>query len=133
MRPGAASTSSRRCGHGTDRNGSAFPPGYTLNDLGDDVRDYYNTLRHFMSGGDATEMNQDEIKAPFSYRYWAFMKWVADLRARLNFQTVLPVYTVFDKDGTVVTDKDFTDMFHQVHHVWHPNGVGTGWTTPTPF
>jgi hypothetical protein len=115
-------------------NGSPFPGGTTLNSLGTDVRNYYNALRHFInSSGDATELNQDEIKAPFSYRYWAFMKWVSDLRKRLTFVPVLPVYTVYDRDGTILTDKDFTDVFHQVHHVWHPNGVGTGWTTPTPY
>jgi hypothetical protein len=115
-------------------NGSPFPAGTTLNSLGTDVRNYYNALRHFSNaGGDATELNQDEIKAPFSYRYWTFMKWVSDLRKRLTFVPVLPVYTVYDKDGTILSDKDFTDVFHQVHHVWHPNGVGTGWTTPTPY
>jgi hypothetical protein len=114
-------------------NGSPFPAGMTLNSLGTEIRNYYNALRHFNNGGDATELNQDEIKAPFSYRYWALMKWASDLRKRLTFVPVLPVYTVYDKDGTILTDKDFTDVFHQVHHVWHPNGVGTAWTTPTPY
>ena len=114
-------------------NGSPFPAGTTLNSLGTDVRNYYNALRHFVDPRGRTELNQDEIKAPFSYRYWAFMKWVSDLRKRLTFIPVLPVYTVYDKDGTILTDKDFTDIFYQVHHVWHPNGVGTGWTTPTPY
>jgi len=112
-------------------NGSAFPGGWTQNDLGSAVRTYYNNMRHYFNG---TEMNQDEIKAPYSYRYFAFMKWVSDLRKRLLGQPVLPVSTVFDKDGIVLTSKDFTDIFYAVHHVWHPNGpIGTGWTTATPY
>lgn len=111
-------------------NGSAFPAGWTENELGTEVRNYYNDMRHYING---TELNQDEIKAPYSYRYWAFMKWAGDLRKRLLFETVLPVSAVYDKDGIVLTEKDFTDIFYQVHHVWHPNGVGIGWTTPTPY
>lgn len=115
-------------------NGSPFPGGWTTNNLGTDVRNYYNSLRHFLDASfNSTEMNQDEIKAPFSYRYWAFVKWASDLRKRLNFQPVIPVSTVYDKDGVILTDKDFTDLFHQVHHVWHPNGVGAPWVTPTPY
>ena len=112
-------------------NGSAFPGGWTQNDLGTAVRNYYNDMRHYING---TEMNQDEIKAPYSYRYWALMKWVSDLRKRLNGEPVIPVSIVYDKDGIVLTEKEFTDIFYQVHHVWHPNGpVGSGWTTPTPY
>lgn len=115
-------------------NGSPFPAGWTTNDLGTAVRIYYNSLRHFLDASfNATEMNQDEIKAPFSYRYWAFVKWVSDLRKRLNFQPVIPVSTVYDKDGIILTEKDFTDVFHMVHHVWHPNGVGAPWIIPTPY
>lgn len=89
-------------------------------------------MRHY-TNGDGTEMNNDEIKAPYSNRYWPFMKWVSDLRKRLLFEPVLPVSTVYDKDGIILTEKDFTDIFYQVHHVWHPNGVGAGWTTATPY
>lgn len=113
-------------------NGSAFPGGWTQNDLGTAVRNYYNDMRHFGSAGN--EMSRDEIKAPYSYRYWAFVKWVSDLRKRLFGQPVIPVSTVYDKDGTVLTEKDFMDIFYQVHHIWHPNGpLGSGWTTPTPY
>ena len=114
-------------------NGSAFPGGWTENDLGDAVRDYYNDMRHYLGTKGNTEMNADETKAPYSHRYWAFAKWMGDLRKRLLGIPVLPVSTVFDKDGIVLTEKDFTDLFYQVHHVWHPNGVGAGWTTPTPY
>jgi hypothetical protein len=115
-------------------NGSAFPGGWTENDLGTAVRNYYNQLRHYFGSEGSTEMNQDEVKAPYSNRYWAFMKWVSDLRKRLLIQPVLPVSTVYDKDGIILTDKEFTDIFYTVHHVWHPNKPpGTGWTTPTPY
>lgn len=115
-------------------NGSPFPGGWTANDLGTAVRVYYNALRHFNDASfNYTEMNQDEIKAPFSARYWAFAKWASDLRKRLNSEPVLPVAIVYDKDGTVLSEKEFLDVFHQVHHVWHPNGVGSPWVTATPY
>jgi hypothetical protein len=102
----------------------------TIDALGTSVRQYYNsTFRDSL-----TEELQDEIKAPYSYRYWAFVKWVSDLRKRVLGQPVIHVYKVFDRDGKVLSEKDFTDIFHQVHHVWHPNKPpGTGWTQPTLF
>lgn len=114
-------------------SGAPFPSTWTLNDLGTAIRTYYNDLRHFSSSFDFTEMNQDEIKAPFSYRYWAFMKWAEDLRKRFQGIPVIPVEIMYDHDGTILTDKDFTDVFHQVHHVWHPDGVGSPWVTATPY
>lgn len=117
----------------TNLNGSPFPGAWTENDLGSALRTYYNSMRHFSSSGDSTEMNADEIKAPYSYRYWEFLKWMSDLRKRLNGQPVLPVSITYDRDGTILTEKAFTDVFYDVHHVWHPNGVGLGWTTATPY
>ncbi|MBC7893293.1 MAG: hypothetical protein H7Y12_13840 [Sphingobacteriaceae bacterium] len=102
--------------------------------MGDAIRLYYNDLRHYFNPSTGDEMEiADEVKAPYSYRYWAFMKWASDLRKRLLGQPVFHIHEVYDHDGTVLTEKLFTDIFHQVHHVWHPNLVGTGWTTPTPF
>lgn len=113
-------------------NGGPFPPGWTTNDLGSAVRAYYNTLRNYVSpAGNAIEMD-DEVKAPFSYRYWAFMKWVSDLRKRLLGQPVFPVGVVYDRDGTILSEKEFADIFHQVHHVWHPNEGAPEWTQATP-
>lgn len=102
----------------------------TTEDLGTSVREYYNgTFRILL-----TDELADEVKAPYSYRYWAFMKWASDLRKRVMGQPVIHVHKVFDRDGTVLSEKDFTDIFHQVHHIWHPNGpIGGGWTEPTPF
>jgi hypothetical protein len=102
----------------------------TTEALGTGLRQYYNnTYRNSL-----TDELQDEVKACFSYRYWAFVKWMSDLRKRVLVQPVIHVHKVFDRDGTVLSDKDFTDIFHQVHHVWHPNGpIGSGWTQVTPF
>jgi hypothetical protein len=61
------------------------------------------------------------------------MKWVVDLRTRLLGLPVLPVGIVYDRDGTILSEKDFTDYFNQVHHVWHPNAGEPSWTTATPF
>lgn len=109
--------------------GAGALPG-TTDALGTSVREYYNaTYRVSLTG----EM-EDEVKAPYSYRYWAFVKWASDLRKRVLGLPVLHVHKVFSADGTVLSEKDFTDIFHQVHHIWHPNGpVGSGWTEATPF
>ena len=114
---------------------SAVVPGFgplpgTTDALGTSVRQYYNSTYRIS----LTDELNDEVKAPFSYRYWAFMKWVSDLRKRVLGLPVIHVHKVFDRDGTVLSEKDFTDIFHQVHHVWHPNGpIGSGWTQATPF
>src|SRR5688500_8123681 len=56
----------------------------TTNELGTSVRQYYNsTLRISL-----TDELADEVKAPYSYRYWAFMRWVSDLRRRVLGQPV---------------------------------------------
>jgi len=118
-----------------DAEQSATVPGAgplpaTTEALGTSVRLYYNSTYRIS----ATDELADEVKAPYSYRYWAFMKWVSDLRKRVLVQPVIHVHKVFDRDGTVLSEEDFTDIFHQVHHVWHPNGpVGSGWTQATPF
>ncbi|HZD10414.1 MAG TPA: hypothetical protein VE553_03660, partial [Candidatus Binatia bacterium] len=102
----------------------------TTEALGTSVRQYYNSTYRVS----LTQELDDEVKAPYSYRYWAFMKWVSDLRRRVLGQPVIHVHKVFDRDGTVLSEKDFTDIFHQVHHIWHPNGpVGSGWIQATPF
>lgn len=112
----------------------SFPAGWTLNDLGTAIRTYYNDLRNF-NDGRTTELD-DEIKSPFSYRYWAFMKWAANLRTRFLVQPVFPTGTVYDRDGTILTEKEFCDHFNKVHHVWHPDSDAeagaTSWTEPTP-
>ncbi|MGH2558693.1 MAG: hypothetical protein ACRDJH_06485, partial [Thermomicrobiales bacterium] len=93
---------------------------------------YYNQVRNYFSpSGDGMELD-DEIKTPYSYRYWAFVTWIGDLRKRLLGQPVFPVSPVYDRDGTILSDKEFTDIFHQVHHVWHPNGGVASWTQATP-
>lgn len=102
----------------------------TTEALGTGVRHYFNDSFRSV----VTAELEDEIKACFSYRYWAFAKWMSDLRKRVTGQPVIHVHKVYDRDGTVLSEKDFTDIFHQVHHVWHPNGpIGSGWTQPTPF
>jgi len=113
--------------------GGPFPAGWTTNDLGNAVLPYYNTLRNFVDASRSTELD-DEVKAPFTYRYWAFMKWVSDLRKRLLGQPVFPVGVLYDRDGTILSEKEFTDIFNQTHHVWHPNsGPPSSWTEATPF
>jgi hypothetical protein len=102
----------------------------TTEALGTSLRQYYNTTYR---NGITNELD-DEIKACFSYRYWAFVKWMSDLRKRVLVEPVIHVHKLFDRDGTVLSEKDFTDIYYQVHHIWHPNGpVGSGWPEATPF
>lgn len=112
-----------------------FPAGWTLSDLGDGMRNYYNALRNSVLSGRSTELD-DEIKAPFTYRYWAFMKWASDVRKRFLGEPVFPVPIIYDRDGTILSEKEFTDHFNKVHHVWHPNAGTSGsaaeWTQETP-
>ena len=118
-----------------DSDQSATVPGAgplptTVEALGTSIRQYYND--NFRTTY-AVELG-DEVKAPQSYRYWAFMKWASDLRRRVLEQPVYHVHKVFDRDGIVLSELDFTNIFHQVHHVWHPNGpVGFVWPSTTPF
>ncbi|QCK15637.1 ferredoxin reductase domain-containing protein [Mangrovivirga cuniculi] len=83
-----------------DTDQSAIVPGEgslpaTIDELGTSIREYYNgDFRTFL----AVELD-DEVKAPQSYRYWAFMKWASDLRRRVQGQPVYYVHKVFDRDG----------------------------------
>ena len=117
-------------------SGGPFPAGWTTNNLGNAVEGYYNALRNFVDPGSQVFLEMDdEIKAPYSYRYWAFIKWVSDLRKRLLGEPVFPVGTVYDRDGTILSEKEFCDFFNQVHHIWHENagaGAPPAWTDPTP-
>src|SRR5262245_37948384 len=58
-------------------------------------------LRNRLSfvSGVAAELS-GQLKAPFSYRFWSYLKWSWQMRERFLGSTVLPVGTVLDRDGT---------------------------------
>ena len=120
-----------------DLAGGPFPGGWALDDLGTSIEGHYDTLRNYVDSGRSVEMT-DEVKAPFSYRYWAFMKWAYDLRERFEGRPVFPVSVVYDRDGTILSEKEYMDHANDIHHVWHPNADGdahppaSSWTDPTP-
>lgn len=107
----------------------------TLEQLGAALRDWWNTCTTPTGSGTmmnaaARELSGDE-KAPFSYRYWSFMKWAKDLRERFLGNPVLPTGVVYDRDGTILSAKVFCDTFNDLHRNWHQN-VSTFGTQRTP-
>ncbi len=99
-----------------------FPGVTTLEALGAALRDR-------MSSSGASELNGRE-KAPFSYRFWAYLKWARDRRELFLGNPVFPTGIVYDRDGTVLTAKEFADVFNDLHRHWH-GSVNTG-TELTP-
>lgn len=96
----------------------------TLADLGVALRDRLTTV--------ASVANEvaSLLKAPFSYRYWAYMSWARDMRDRFQGVIVFPRGVVYDRDGTVLSAAPFTDVFNDLHRNWHVNGVASMVVTP---
>ncbi|HEX6077752.1 MAG TPA: hypothetical protein VFZ32_21145 [Micromonosporaceae bacterium] len=69
-------------------------------------------------------------KAPFSYRFWGYLRWAWTIRERFLGRQVMPVGTVVDRDGTQLSAVSFTDVFNDLHRNWHisPNAP----VAPTP-
>lgn len=72
----------------------------------------------------ASELNGDE-KAPFSYRYWGYMKWAQQLRDRFNGGIPIPPATIYDRDGTMLSAIPFTNVFNELHWRWHGSEFAT--------
>lgn len=88
----------------------------SVDDLGEALRDHWNTVA----------LKADElpglIKAPFSYRYWGYMKWAQHLRNRFNGGIPIPPATMYDRDGTILSAIPFTDVYNELHWRWHNAG-----------
>jgi hypothetical protein len=83
-------------------------------------------------GGTADELN-GLTKAPFSYRYWSFVKWASQIRDRFNGAVILPPTHVYDRDGTPLSATPFTDVFNELHWRWHnADGMTAAPSSPTP-
>lgn len=99
----------------------------SLDDLGETLRDRYTQV----------SLNAEELpgvtKAPFSYRYWGYVKWAKQVRDRYNGEIILPTGTVYDYDGTILSAIPFSDVFNELHWRWHnADGATPVASGPTP-
>jgi len=111
---------------GPDLDGS-FTGIATLDQLGTALRTRYTTISGF---GGAAELS-GLLKAPFSYRFWGYMKWSWTMRERFSGQQVFPTGVLFDRDGTILSSVEFLNTFNDTHRSWH--GAGAAPVSPTPF
>jgi hypothetical protein len=95
----------------------------TLGQLGDALAARYTTV-----AGTAAEIFGLE-KAPFSHRYWGFVRWAKEMRDRFNGLIVLPAPQLYDRDGTKLSAIPFLDAFNELHWRWHLDPPASG---PTP-
>jgi len=103
------------------------------NALGGAILTHWNSVRTF--GGDI-EINV-EGTAPYSIRFWGFMKWASTLRNRLLGIPVFPIPIVWDADGVPLSDIEYMDTANRWHTIWHggapPCGQVTSDATNNPF
>lgn len=98
----------------------------SLEVLGQELRDRFDNV-----ASDAAELFGD-VKAPFSYRFWGYLKWASLMRDRFNGAIVVPPSQIFDRDGTPLSAIPFTDVFNQLHFNWHHVGAPPVASGPTP-
>ncbi len=110
--------------------GSLDALGAALRDRFEEIRQRFNELSdHDEDMGFGAFRNGLE-KAPFSYRYWGYMKWAGVLRDTFRGEIVVPPVEVRDRDGTRLSPVPFTNTFNQLHGNWH--GVGSDSVVPQP-
>jgi hypothetical protein len=102
---------------------SSFTGVTTLDQLGSALR-----VRYADVASVATEISGLE-KAPFSHRYWGFLRWAKEMRDRFNGLIVLPPALIYDRDGTKLSAIPFLDIFNELHWRWHSDPPAVG---PTP-
>jgi hypothetical protein len=111
---------------GTDLDGSFTGIG-SLEDLGAALRDRLQLVDNA-----ADELSGAE-KAPFSYRYWGYLKWASAMRDRYNGAVILPPTYMYDRDGTPLSAIPFADVFNELHWRWHnADGATPTATAETP-
>jgi hypothetical protein len=109
---------------GPDLDGSFIGIG-NLDQLGTALRTRYTAV-----AGLAQELN-GVLKAPFSYRFWGYLKWSWQMRERFLGRQVFPTGVIIDRDGTILSAVEFLDTFNDTHRSWH--GAGGAPVAPTPF
>lgn len=96
-----------------------------LDDLGVALRSRYTNVAL-----QAQEIN-GTLKAPFSYRFWGYLKWAWTMREKFLGRQVLPTGVVLDRDGTILSAIEFLNTFNDTHRSWH--GAGGAAVSPTPY
>jgi hypothetical protein len=103
------------------------------NALGAVLLIHWNTVRTF--GGDI-EIHV-EGTAPYSIRFWGFMKWASALKNRLLGIPVFPIPIVWDADGVPLSDIEYMETANRWHTIWHggatPCSQVTSEATSNPF
>ncbi len=101
----------------------------TLTNLGEAFRDRYDVIS---SGSDRAQELTGKLKAPFSYRFWGYLKFANDVRRRYYGEVVIPATTMYDRDGTIISPGPFCDFFNTLHGNWHnfnlPSGTNSQFT-----
>lgn len=96
----------------------------SVNALGQAVHTHWLDVRAFTAGGDIG----DDDYAPYSIRFWGFMKWAAVMRNRFLGIPVFPIPIVYDADGVPLSDIEYMDTANHWHRIWHlgaPCGANT--------
>jgi hypothetical protein len=96
----------------------------TVDQLGNALRD-----RLLLVSGVADEL-AGLVKAPFSYRYWAYLEWARQMRQRFFGERVFPSGIVLDRDGTILSPVAFADAFNDLHRNWHVGSDASSEPTP---
>lgn len=65
---------------------------------------------------------RDGVKAPFSHRYWSYVKWAQLLVRRFDGEVVVWPAPVYDRDGTVLSSYPFLAVFNELHWNFHDHG-----------
>ncbi|MEM7368199.1 MAG: hypothetical protein AAF587_06320 [Bacteroidota bacterium] len=72
-------------------------------------------------------------KAPFSYRFWGYLKFADLIRKQYQGEIVVPPAIMFDRDGTILSPIPFTNVFNSLHGNWHGGNNPSGPNSqPTP-
>jgi len=87
-----------------------------LNALGAAFSDRYDTIT---SGGDRASELVGKTKAPFSYRFWGYLKFVSNIRKEYEGEIVIPTTIMYDRDGTLLSPVPFCNTFNTLHANWH--------------
>jgi hypothetical protein len=73
---------------------------------------------------------RDAVKAPFSHRYWSYLKWADMLVKRFDGQIVVPPAIMYDRDGTILSSYPFLAIFNELHWNFHDHDGHHGLNLP---
>jgi hypothetical protein len=87
----------------------------SVNSLGQAIRTHWLDVMAFNPGGEL----YDDNYAPYSIRFWGFMKWAGVMRNRFLGIPVFGIPIVYDADGVPLSDIEYMDAANRWHGVWH--------------